>query len=151
MAKHDLDTAGSRRALATLLSATLVVALLVVPSAPALANHEPSLVHQPSPVAPSRTDLALPLVVYGDCHFFCTPVEVKLRYRAADGSLHTIRKSLGAFPTFQLTVLIVPARHIQAPELHYWLSADQDSCWFDACHEGTARSPKTGWHAVAVP
>lgn len=115
---------------------------------PALANHEPTVVHQPPPVAKSGIDLRLPVVVDG-CTIFCSPIVLEAHYRSPDGRRRTIRANLGSL-LLEPAVLVVPAVDVSTPRFRYRLEARQDSCLFDVCHEGRTRAPAKGLFSIAV-
>ncbi|MDQ3985387.1 MAG: hypothetical protein M3280_02680 [Actinomycetota bacterium] len=130
------------RFLRVLCGSVVVLGLFAAGATPAFAHHRPTITHQPPPAAKAGQELQLAAAVEG-CTIFCTPVAIRLHYRAPNGSKRVLYKSLGALP-LQTVIFKVRSSDVVSPRFTYWLEASQNYCWFDACHGGSDRAPDRG-------
>ncbi len=137
-----------RRVLPGLITAAAVMVVQLSTATPAHANHSVTITHAPPPVAVAGSDVRLVVEADG-CWIFCSPISLESTYRAEDGRKRTINQSLGSYGP-QIAVMVIPGRHVAKPTLSYFLEANQDYCWFDACHDADARLPESGSYRVPV-
>ncbi len=135
------------RRLVTILAVFAV--LTVLPAPAANAGHEPTVLHHPQPVGKAGAQLSLPVLVDG-CWTFCQPITLDVIYKTPDGRSATIRSNLGSFPGLQPALVTIPGSHVGGRTFDYRIEARQDSCWFDVCHQATARSPLHGIHRIPL-